>query len=259
MYTWRSSFIWLISCIHTFTSLWLISSYKFTFIFLSTSSELREKTEGEPFVCHFERYLIALTTWEEKNPFILNHMYRCALACIKIFNPMTMFNLFFFFCRSLYKTTSQKLRNRLNSWRVSMRKWLNHSLQSMLRKSNRRQMNIKPKFRYYLSNSVWCQLTIYMKLPINLWHCMVLFFYFDRSTVIKKNLSDRNWKPVKGKSQNSNRSISERVLVRYIIMRVTEGGDWNASRMPNQHARVSDVKIYFLLVERNISLEKRAL
>ena len=68
---------------------------KFTFIFLSTSSELREKTEGEPFVCHFERYLIALTTWEEKNPFILNHMYRCALACIKIFNPMTMFNLFF--------------------------------------------------------------------------------------------------------------------------------------------------------------------
>ena len=65
------------------------------FIFLSTSSELREKTEGEPFVCHFERYLIALTTWEKKNPFTLNHMYRCALVCIEIFNPMTIVHSFF--------------------------------------------------------------------------------------------------------------------------------------------------------------------
>mgnify|MGYP003692111273 CR=1 FL=1 len=31
----------------------------------------------------------------KKNPFILNHMYRCALVCIEIFNQMTMLNFFF--------------------------------------------------------------------------------------------------------------------------------------------------------------------
>ena len=41
------------------------------FMFLSTSLELREKTEGEPFICHFERYLIALTTWEKRILFLL--------------------------------------------------------------------------------------------------------------------------------------------------------------------------------------------
>ena len=96
LYVYMKVFIHLVNLLHPYIHIPMINiKLQIYFIFLSTSSELREKTEGEPFVCHFERYLIALTTWEEKNPFILNHMYRCALACIKIFNPMTMFNLFF--------------------------------------------------------------------------------------------------------------------------------------------------------------------
>ena len=96
-------------------------------------------------------------------------------------------------------------------------------------------------------------MTIYMKLPINLWHCMVLFFkfwqeYCDKEESLRQELESSQGEVSKLKQVNFRKSSCE--IYNYACLwRRRLKGLKNAS-MHNQHSRVSDIKIYFLFTSR---------